>query len=249
MLQGKTAIVTGASRGIGAAIAMKLAENGANVVLNYRSDSSLKLIENIADEIEKLGRETLIIKCDVSLFDDTKKLCAKAIERFTKIDILVNNAGITKDKLVLKMEEDDFDSVIDVNLKGTFNMTKNMYRHFSKNKSGSIINMSSVIGLTGNLGQANYAASKAGVLGFTKSMALELGARGVRVNAICPGFIDSDMTNQLNENIINEIKSKIPMKKLGTPIDVANLVSFLASDNSSYITGQSLSIDGGMVMR
>ncbi|WP_050606290.1 3-oxoacyl-[acyl-carrier-protein] reductase [Clostridium niameyense] len=245
-LEGQTAIVTGASRGIGKAIAIKLASLGANLVLNYRKSS--KEIENVASDIEKFGVKTLIVQGDISSFEETKIIIEKAVEEFKAIDILVNNAGITRDSLMLRMSEEDFDRVINVNLKGTFNCIKHVTPIMLKQKSGRIINISSVVGLVGNPGQCNYAASKSGVIGITKSLAKELGSRGITVNAVAPGYIKTDMTEVLSDRIKESIKGTIPLKKLGNPEDIAETVAFLSSTGASYITGQVINVDGGMVM-
>lgn len=246
MLKGKCAIVTGAAKGIGKAIALKLASLGANIVLNYRS-SEEKAIET-ENEIRALGVEVLRVKGDISNISDVENLINSAKEKFGKIDIMVNNAGITKDTLILRMKEEDFNSVIDVNLKGVFNCLKTITPVMVKQKSGKIINLSSVVGIAGNAGQVNYAASKAGVIGMTKSLAKEIGARGITVNAVAPGFIETDMTEVLGEKFKEETKKAIPLKRLGKPEDVANVVAFLASEDADYITGQVIQVDGGMVM-
>lgn len=246
MLKGKTAIVTGAAKGIGRAIALKLASNGANIVLNYRS-SEKQAIE-VEEEIKKLGVEVLRVKGDISNLSDVENLVNQAKEKFDKIDIIVNNAGITKDTLLLRMSEQDFDSVINTNLKGVFNCLKTIVPVMVKQKSGKIINLSSVVGLVGNAGQVNYAASKAGVIGMTKSLAKEVGSRGITVNAVAPGFIETDMTEVLGDKFKDESKKAIPLKRLGKPEDVANVVYFLASDLADYVTGQVINVDGGMVM-
>ncbi|CAG9361254.1 3-oxoacyl-[acyl-carrier-protein] reductase [Clostridium perfringens] len=246
MLKDKVAIVTGGTRGIGRAIALKLADNGANIVINYRNSD--KEAEELKAILEEKGVKVLTVKCDISNFEDSKNLMDKCKEVFGKIDILVNNAGITKDTLIMRMKEEDFDSVIDVNLKGTFNCAKHASAIMLKQRFGKIINMTSVVGIAGNVGQVNYAASKAGVIGLTKSLAKELGSRGITVNAVAPGFINTDMTASLSEKVKEEASKNIPLKRLGDPEDVANLVGFLASDAANYITGQVINVDGGMVM-
>ncbi|CAM3779955.1 3-oxoacyl-[acyl-carrier-protein] reductase [Hathewaya histolytica] len=246
MLNGKVAIVTGASRGIGKSIALKLAEMGANIVVNYRK--STELIEDCLKEIKAKGVEAIGVECDVSKFESVETLVKKSLEYFGKIDILINNAGITKDTLLLRMKEEDFDNVIDVNLKGTFNCVRQVVPVMLKQRNGSIINISSVVGLVGNPGQLNYASSKAGVIGLTKSLAKEVGSRGITVNAIAPGFIKTDMTEVLSEKVKEEVKKLIPLKRMGSAEDVANMVAFLVSEKGSYITGQVINVDGGMVM-
>ncbi|ELC8430544.1 3-oxoacyl-[acyl-carrier-protein] reductase [Clostridium perfringens] len=246
MLKDKVAIVTGGTRGIGRAIALKLADHGANIVINYRNSD--KEAEELKAILEGKGVKVLTVKCDISNFEDSKNLMDKCKEVFGKIDILVNNAGITKDTLIMRMKEEDFDNVIDVNLKGTFNCAKHASAIMLKQRFGKIINMTSVVGIAGNAGQVNYAASKAGVIGLTKSLAKELGSRGITVNAVAPGFINTDMTASLSEKVKEEASKNIPLKRLGDPEDVANLVGFLASDAANYITGQIINVDGGMVM-
>ncbi|WP_194190213.1 3-oxoacyl-[acyl-carrier-protein] reductase [Clostridium chrysemydis] len=246
MLKGKCSVVTGASRGIGRAIAKRLAKAGSNIVINYRS--SEKEASELKNELEDMNVEVLVYKCDIQNINEVSDMLKAAKEKFGKIDIMVNNAGITKDTLLLRMKEEDFDSVIDVNLKGVFNCLKEITPIMVRQKSGKIINLSSVIGLIGNAGQVNYAASKAGVIGMTKSLAKEVGSRGITVNAVAPGFIQTDMTNDLNDKYKDEIKKNIPLRRLGEAEDVANLVAFLASEESSYITGQVINVDGGMVM-
>ena len=246
MLKDKVAIVTGGTRGIGRAIALKLADQGANIVINYRNSD--KEAEELKSILEGKGVKVLTVKCDISNFEDSKDLMDKCKEVFGKIDILVNNAGITKDTLIMRMKEEDFDNVIDVNLKGTFNCAKHASAIMLKQRFGKIINMTSVVGIAGNAGQVNYAASKAGVIGLTKSLAKELGSRGITVNAVAPGFINTDMTASLSEKVKEEASKNIPLKRLGDPEDVANLVGFLASDAANYITGQVINVDGGMVM-
>ncbi|ABS40572.1 3-oxoacyl-[acyl-carrier-protein] reductase [Clostridium botulinum] len=245
-LEGRTAIVTGASRGIGRAIAKKLASMGANLVLNYRS--SAKEIDTLLEEIKEFGIETLVIQGDVSSFADSKKIADEAKNKFGTIDILINNAGITKDSLILRMTEEDFDKVISVNLKGVYNCSKHIAPIMLKQRSGKIINISSVVGVAGNAGQCNYAAAKAGVIGITKSLAKELGSRGITVNAVAPGYIRTDMTDALPERVKKSIEDLLPLKRLGTPEDVAETVGFLASDKAAYITGQVIHVDGGMII-
>ncbi|ACO84325.1 3-oxoacyl-[acyl-carrier-protein] reductase [Clostridium botulinum] len=245
-LEGRTAIVTGASRGIGRAIAKKLASMGANLVLNYRS--SAKEIDTLLEEIEEFRIETLVIQGDVSSFEDSKKIADEAKNKFGTIDILINNAGITKDSLILRMTEEDFDKVISVNLKGVYNCSKHIAPIMLKQRSGKIINISSVVGVAGNAGQCNYAAAKAGVIGITKSLAKELGSRGITVNAVAPGYIRTDMTDALPEKVKKSIEDLLPLKRLGTPEDVAETVGFLASDKAAYITGQVIHVDGGMII-
>ncbi|MGL5380521.1 3-oxoacyl-[acyl-carrier-protein] reductase [Clostridium sp.] len=246
MLKGKCAIVTGAARGIGRAIAVKYAKLGANIVLNYRSSES-EAIE-LENELKELGVEVLTVKADISNFDEAQNLINSAKERFGKIDILVNNAGITRDGLVMRMKEEDFDKVIEVNLKGVFNCLRAVSPIMIRQKSGKIINMSSVVGVIGNAGQINYCAAKAGVIGMTKSLAREVGSRGINVNAIAPGFIQTDMTSVLSDKTKEAIMNNIPLKTLGEPDDIAEVAAFLASDASKYITGQVINVDGGMAM-
>ena len=242
----KVAFVTGATRGIGKRIAITLAENGFDICLNYRKEND-ELI-NTKKEIENNNVKCFTVQGDVSNFDDCKKMTEEIIKEFGKIDVLVNNAGITKDTLLMRMSKEDFESVIDVNLVGTFNVTKNVIPSMMKARSGKIINISSVVGITGNAGQTNYAASKAGIIGFTKSLAKEIGSRNIQVNAVAPGFIETQMTEVLNDTVKEEALKAIPLKRLGSTQDVANLVKFLASDDSAYITGQVINVDGGMVM-
>lgn len=245
-LENKTAVVTGASRGIGLAVAKKLASQGANIAILYVGKEEEG--ENAKKEVEALGVKVGLYYCDVSSFNESKETVEKIIEEFGGIDILVNNAGIVRDKLILKMEEADFDAVINVNLKGTFNMIKHTYTHFMKKRAGRIVNVASVVGINGNAGQANYSASKAGVIGLTKSVAKELAGRGVTANAVAPGYIITDMTNALSDKVKDAIEASIPMKKRGLPEDVANAISFLCSDDASYITGEVIRVDGGMAM-
>ena len=242
----KVALITGASRGIGKQIALILAKEGFNIAINYRVES--KELKSLKEEIEKNNVKCLLLKGDVSSFEDCENMVKKIIDTFGNIYVLVNNAGITKDTLLLKMKEEDFKQVIDVNLVGTFNMTKAASPYMIKQRQGRIINISSVVGISGNAGQSNYAASKAGIIGFTKSIAKELASRNILVNAIAPGFIETDMTKVLNDNVKEKILEQIPLKKYGTAEDVANVVKFLASSESSYITGQVINVDGGMLM-
>ena len=245
ILKDKTAIITGATRGIGRGIAKTFAKHGANVIFTYSSSSDLaKEIEN------ELSNEGVIVKgykSDASSFEDCQKLIDLITKEFDVIDILINNAGITRDNLLMRMQEDDFDKVIEVNLKSVFNMTKAIQRTMLKQRFGSIINMSSVVGVKGNAGQSNYAASKAGIIGFSKSVALELGSRNIRSNVIAPGFIETEMTAKLDEATVDSWRSAIPLKRGGTPEDIANACVFLASEMSAYVTGQTLNVDGGML--
>lgn len=246
MLNGKIAVVTGASRGIGRAIAVKMAASGATVVINY--NGSAEKAEAVKQEIIAAGGSAEIMQCNVAEFDACDAFIKAVTEQFGRIDILVNNAGITKDGLMMRMSEADFADVIDVNLKGTFNCIRFASRQMMKQRSGRIINMSSVVGISGNAGQVNYAASKAGVIGITKSAAKELASRGITVNAIAPGFIETDMTSVLSEKVIEETMKQIPLGRLGRAEDIAEAAAFLASDAAAYITGQVLNVDGGMVM-
>ena len=240
----KVAVVTGASRGIGRAIALELASRGATVVINY--NGSRERAEEVKNEVESAGGKAVIIQCNVADFDACKEFIETVIKEQGRIDILVNNAGITKDGLIMKMKEEDFDSVLNVNLKGTFNTIRHSARQMLKQRSGKIINISSVSGILGNVGQANYAASKAGVIGLTKTMARELGSRGITVNAIAPGFVDTEMTEVLSEEIRENACKQIILGRFGKPEDIANTAVFLASDKADYITGQVISVDGGM---
>ena len=245
LLEGKTAIITGASRGIGKGIAEVFAKHGANVAFTYSSSAdAAKILE---DELIALGVKAKGYQSNAADFNEAQKLVEQVLETFGTIDILINNAGITKDNLLLRISEEDFDTVINVNLKSVFNMTKAVQKTMLKNRAGSIINMSSVVGVKGNAGQTNYAASKAGVIGFTKSVALELGSRNIRCNAIAPGFIETEMTAKLNEEVVQGWRESIPLRRGGTPEDVANACVFLASDLSAYVTGQVMNVDGGML--
>ena len=246
MLKGKNVIVTGATRGIGREIALTLAQNGANIAMNYRNLNSE--VEDLINEIKSFGVDALAIKCDVSSTNEVDNFIKEVKAHYNTIDVLVNNAGITKDGLILRMKEEDFDDVLDVNLKGTFNTTKSISSIMVRQKYGKIINISSVVGIAGNAGQCNYAASKAGVIGFSKSVARELASRNINVNVVAPGYINTDMTKNLPEKVKEEIIKSIPMKKIGDPKEVANLVLFLSSNLSDYITGQVINVDGGMVM-
>ena len=241
----KVAMITGATRGIGKQIALTLANESYNIVLNYRTENDeLKQLKN---EIESKKIKCLTVQGDVTNFEDCKQMIESAIKEFGKVDVLVNNAGITKDMLLARMKEEDFKQVIDVNLVGTFNMTKNVISYMMKARNGRIINISSVVGIAGNAGQTNYSASKAGIIGFTKSLAKEVASRNILVNAVAPGFIETNMTDILKQEVKDEIAKNIPLKRMGTPKDVANVVKFLASEDSSYITGQVISVDGGMI--
>lgn len=248
MLNNKVAIITGASSGIGKQVALTYAQNHCDLVLNYFSSAQEADALSVQKEVQSFGVKCEIVAGDISKYDEAENIVAFTVEKFGKIDILVNNAGITRDKLVLRMDENDFTDVININLNGTFNMCKHVYKIMMKQRSGAIINMSSVIGLMGNAGQVNYGASKAGVLGLTKSLAKELGVRNVRVNAICPGFIQTPMTDVLTSEQVDGMLNAIALGRLGTTTDVANTALFLASDLASYITGQAITVDGGMVM-
>ena len=246
MEENKTVLVTGGSRGIGKEIALKFAKQGYDVIINYVSDKTDT--EELKKELEANGGKALIVKADVTNPEQIENLVKTAIETFGKIDILINNAGITKDNLLMRMSEEEFDKVIEVNLKGTYLMTKAVTKYMMKKRQGSIINLSSVVGVTGNAGQCNYAASKAGIIGFTKSVAKELASRNIRANAIAPGFIATDMTDVLSDEIKETIQNQIPLKRMGNAKEVAELAYFLGSEQSSYITGQVIHVDGGMVM-
>ena len=242
----KVAFITGATRGIGRQIAITLAKEGFDIAINYRKENE-DLIET-KKLVEAQNAKCFTVQGDVSSFEDSERMVNDIIEEFNHIDILVNNAGITKDMLLMRMKKEDFESVIGVNLVGTFNITKNVIPYMMKNRSGRIINVSSVVGISGNAGQTNYSASKAGIIGFTKSLAKEVGSRNILVNAVAPGFIETQMTDVLKEEVKEEITKTIPLKRMGTVEDVANVVKFLASKDSSYITGQVINIDGGMLM-
>ena len=242
----KVALITGATRGIGKQIAITLAKEGYNIALNYRKEN--EDLENAKKEISEIGVEVLAVQGDVSNYDDCERFVKQVIEKYGHIDVLVNNAGITRDSLLIRMKEEDFKQVIDTNLGGTYNVTKNVISYMMKAHSGRIINISSVVGIVGNAGQTNYSASKAGIIGFTKSLAKEVASRNILVNAIAPGFIETDMTGVLKEEIRNEIAKNIPVKRMGSAQEVAKVVKFLASEDSSYITGQVINVDGGMVM-
>ena len=245
LLNGKTVLITGASRGIGSGIARVFAQNGANVAFTYSSSEAPAL--TLQEELSKLGVKVKAYKSDASSFEACEKLASEVMSDFDSLDALINNAGITKDNLLMRMSEEDFDKVIEVNLKSIFNMTKAFQRVFLKQRNVSIMNISSIVGVKGNAGQANYAASKAGMIGFTKSIALELGSRNIRANAIAPGFIETEMTDKLDDAVVEQWRAGIPLKRGGTPEDVANACLFFASDLSSYITGQVLLVDGGML--
>jgi 3-oxoacyl-(acyl-carrier-protein) reductase len=247
LLKGKVALVTGASRGIGRAIALAFAREGASVVVNYAG--SQERAEATAGEIRELGQKALVCQCNVTREADVQAMIKSATETFRHLDIVVNNAGITRDGLLMRIKEEDWDAVLDTNLKGVFLVTKAVLRPMMRQRSGRIINIASVVGILGNAGQANYSAAKAGVIGLTKTTAREVASRGITVNAVAPGFITTEMTAGLPDQVKNQMKSQIPLQRLGTPEDVAAVVRFLASDNSSYMTGQILSVDGGMAMQ
>jgi len=245
LLEGKTAIITGASRGIGKGIAQVFAQQGANIAFTY--SSSVDAANALEKELLAQGVKAKGYKSNAASFDEAQQLADDVLNEFGSIDVLVNNAGITKDNLLMRISEEDFDTVIEVNLKSVFNMTKAVQRTMLKQRKGSIINMSSVVGVKGNAGQTNYAASKAGIIGFSKSVALELGSRNIRSNVIAPGFIETEMTAKLDEETVKGWRNAIPLKRGGTPEDIANVCVFLASDMSAYITGQTLNVDGGML--
>lgn len=242
----KSVLVTGGSRGIGKEVAIKYAENGYDVIVNYISDKTD--VEALKKEFYEKGIESLIVKADVSKQEDVESLVKQAIEKFEKIDVLVNNAGITRDNLLMRMSEEEFNKVVDINLKGTFLVTKAVSKYMMKRRQGSIVNLSSVVGVAGNAGQCNYSASKAGIIGFTKSIAKELASRNIRANAVAPGFIETDMTSVLSDTVKENINNQIPLKRMGTAKEVAELIYFLGSEKGEYITGQVINIDGGMVM-
>lgn len=245
LLSGKTAIITGASRGIGRGIAKVFAQQGTNVAFTY--SSSVQAAQELETELSNFGIKVKGYQSDAADFEQAQNLIDQVVKEFGTIDILINNAGITKDNLLMRISEEDFDKVIEVNLKSVFNMTKAVQRTMLKNRAGSIINMSSVVGVKGNAGQTNYAASKAGVIGFSKSVALELGSRNIRCNVIAPGFIETEMTDKLAPEVVEGWRNAIPLKRGGTPEDVANVCVFLASDMSAYVTGQTINVDGGML--
>ena len=246
LLENKVALVTGASRGIGRAIAIQLAAEGAKVAINFAGN--LAKAEEVKAEIESKGGEVLLVQADVSNSESVEGMVSKIIEKFGRIDILVNNAGITRDSLLMRMKDSDFDDVINTNLKGVFNCTKAVTKLMMKQRSGRIVNMSSIVALTGNIGQTNYAAAKAGIIGFSKSAAKEFAARGITVNVVAPGFIETDMTAAIPEKIKENMLKEIPLGRIGSPDDIANAVKFLVSDDAAYITGQVIRVDGGMSM-
>lgn len=243
---GNVAVITGGTRGIGKQIALELAQNGYDIATNYRTENDD--LKDLVNQVEKIGVKINTYKCDISNFENTEEFIKNVITDFGKIDVLVNNAGITKDGLLMRMKKEDFEDVIDVNLVGTFNITRNAIPYMIKAKQGRIINISSVVGVSGNGGQTNYSASKAGIIGFTKSLAKEVASRNITVNAVAPGFIQTKMTDVLKDEVKDEIMKQIPLKRFGTTEDVTNVVKFLTSDESSYITGQVINIDGGMLM-
>ncbi len=242
----RVAFITGATRGIGKQIAITLAKSGCNIAVNYRTENDD--LKSIKQEIESNNVKFFAVQGDVSNYEDCERCVKEIIAEFGQIDILVNNAGITRDTLLIRMKKEDFEQVINVNLIGTFNVTKNVIPYMLKARSGRIVNISSVVGISGNAGQTNYAASKAGIIGFTKSLAKEVASRGVLVNAVAPGFIQTQMTEVLKDEVKEEIAKTIPLKRMGTAQDVANVVNFLTSEDSSYVTGQVINVDGGMLM-
>lgn len=241
----KVALITGATRGIGRAIAIRLANAGFDIALNYRKENDD--LTNTKSEIEKAGVDCLPVQGDISSFEDCERIAKEIFDKFGKIDVLVNNAGITKDMLLMRMKPEDFSSVVDVNLIGTFNMTRNVVPYMVKARSGRVVNISSVVGIEGNAGQTNYSASKAGIIGFTKSLARELGSRNILVNAVAPGFIETDMTAVLSDSVRDEIAKKISLKRMGTAEDVAGVVEFLCGEASSYVTGTVIPVTGGLI--
>lgn len=245
-LAGKTALVTGASRGIGKEIALELARNGANIVVNYAGNK--QLAEQVADEIRSIGRESAAIQADVANSEAVEQMVKETVNMFGSLDILVNNAGITRDQLLMRMKESDWDDVLNTNLKSVFLTTKAVSRQMMKQRKGRIINIASIVGVSGNAGQANYVAAKAGIIGLTKTAAKELASRNITVNAVAPGFITTDMTDKLPEDVKQELYKQIPLARLGEPKDIAYVVAFLASEKSSYITGQTIHVNGGMYM-
>jgi 3-oxoacyl-[acyl-carrier protein] reductase len=245
-LEGKSALVTGASRGIGREIALELASLGANVAVNFAGNEAKA--NEVVDEIKALGRDAFAVRCNVSNSEEVSAMVKETIERFGSLDILVNNAGITRDNLLMRMKEEEWDDVININLKGVFLCTKAVTRQMMKQRNGRIINIASIVGVSGNPGQANYVAAKAGVIGLTKTTAKELATRNITVNAIAPGFISTDMTDKLTEEVKTEMLKQIPLARFGEPKDIAKVAAFLASSDSAYMTGQTLHIDGGMVM-
>ncbi|HLV10251.1 MAG TPA: 3-oxoacyl-[acyl-carrier-protein] reductase [Halanaerobiales bacterium] len=247
-LQGKVALITGSSRGIGATTAFRLSKEGADIIINYPFSAEKENAIKIMNKIKDMGNRAMIIEADITKNNEVKKMVKKTLDKFEKIDILVNNAGITRDNLLMRMKEKEWDQVMNVNLKGVFYCTKAVVRSMIKRREGKIINLASVVGIIGNSGQTNYSASKAGVIGFTKSIAREVSSRGITVNAVAPGFIRTQMTDNLSENIKDEMLAKIPLNEFGEQEDVANLICFLASSEANYINGQVINVDGGMVM-
>ena len=247
MAENKVAFITGGTRGIGKEIALELSNNGFDIAINYISENE-ENIEILRNQLKENGAKSFFVKGDVSNFEDCEKMTEEIIKEFGKIDVLVNNAGITRDGLILRMKKEDFNSVINVNLVGTFNVTRNVIPYMVKQKSGRIISLASVVGVAGNAGQTNYSASKAGIIGFTKSLAKEVASRNILVNAVAPGFIDTNMTSVLSDSVKENIYAQIPLRRMGSPREVAKVVKFLAGDDSSYVTGQVIHIDGGMLM-
>ena len=244
-LKGKVALITGAAQGIGKIITLLLAENGADIAI---CDINSKKLQETKKEIESLGKKCVAAKVNVASSKEAEQMAGQVMDEYKQIDILINNAGVIRDSFLIRMKEEDWDMVLNINLKGTFNFTKAVVKHMSKQKSGKIVNISSVVGVRGNIGQANYSASKAGIIGLTKTTALEFASRGINVNAVAPGFIDTDMTKSIPEKIKKEMKKQIPLDRLGTPQDIARVVYFLVSEASSYITGQIINVNGGMYM-